>query len=543
MRSNLTITLTTPGSPTLLVAAVNAHSSTRERADYLCDGVADNVEIQSAIDALPPDTGRVVLSEGEFILSATVNLKSNMQMDVLGKVSAVADYAFNFFTMTALNNVTVSGGYYDGDKDTTVDAVDDALQNIFYFNYNSDTASGYDICIRDGYFHNVIKSIGLWSCQEGTIIENNYCDSAKWYHIHGHAMRGTKILNNTCLETTQDCAFSFWSTTQECLIAGNISIDSTRYGIQLYPSGPGNIYFSSGVIIENNYIETSTDHGIRVYSNDNGQPIKILNNIINTPTTGGIYTSGLTGDLTVEICGNVVISATTEAITARDGKDVKITDNYIVGCGTIGISTSVNVFTEISRNTILTSTSHAIQDASTSVLIKDNKIDGCVYGIYVTTGNTYSVVEGNVISGQSSYGMRVRSATLARILANMIANSGTTGIYADLAGHALIIGNGIYSPTKVNTSAGTHRFIDNDGYVTENSGTGSIVSGTTSDVIAHGLSITPTIDDISITLAEDPTNSPGAIWVDTIGAANFTVNCENDPGVSNLDFGWRAVIL
>jgi hypothetical protein len=77
-------------------------------------------------------------------------------------------------------------------------------------------------------------------------------------------------------------------------------------------------------------------------------------------------------------------------------------------------------------------------------------------------------------------------------------------------------------------------------FVGENKGTSSILNGATSIAVAHGLSVTPTVDDFTITLAEDPTNTPGAIWVDNIGAANFTVNCENDPGASNLDFGWRA---
>lgn len=75
-------------------------------------------------------------------------------------------------------------------------------------------------------------------------------------------------------------------------------------------------------------------------------------------------------------------------------------------------------------------------------------------------------------------------------------------------------------------------------FVGKNKGTDSIANSSTSKQVAHGLSVTPTVDDFTITLAENPTNTPGAIWVDSIGAANFTVNCENDPGVSNLDFGW-----
>jgi hypothetical protein len=81
---------------------------------------------------------------------------------------------------------------------------------------------------------------------------------------------------------------------------------------------------------------------------------------------------------------------------------------------------------------------------------------------------------------------------------------------------------------------------NNVGFVTENKGTGQIDSGTTADVITHGLAYTPSAQEISITFTEDPTNSPGAIWVDTITSTQFTVNCENDPGASNFNFGWRA---
>lgn len=84
---------------------------------------------------------------------------------------------------------------------------------------------------------------------------------------------------------------------------------------------------------------------------------------------------------------------------------------------------------------------------------------------------------------------------------------------------------------------------NNPSYVTENSGTGTITNPATAEVIAHGLDVTPTVDDITITLAENPTNAITALWVDTIGAANFTVNCEPAPGASDLDFGWRVVVL
>ena len=81
------------------------------------------------------------------------------------------------------------------------------------------------------------------------------------------------------------------------------------------------------------------------------------------------------------------------------------------------------------------------------------------------------------------------------------------------------------------------------GFVTENSGTGTIASGATSAIITHGLAVTPTLDNISIVGGENPTTDIGTIWVDTIGATYFTVNCEVAPSTSNFDFGWRAQIL
>lgn len=38
-------------------------------------------------------------------------------------------------------------------------------------------------------------------------------------------------------------------------------------------------------------------------------------------------------------------------------------------------------------------------------------------------------------------------------------------------------------------------------------------------------------------------DDPGNIWVSDMTASGFTVNCRNDPGASDLDFGWQAIVL
>lgn len=54
---------------TYVVAASDAPAHVKAQADYVCDGTADNVQIQAAIEALPSTGGLVALSSGRFVLA------------------------------------------------------------------------------------------------------------------------------------------------------------------------------------------------------------------------------------------------------------------------------------------------------------------------------------------------------------------------------------------------------------------------------------------------------------------------------------------
>ena len=62
----------------IIVATHN--SSHRERADLVCDGVDDQIEIQSAIDALPTSGGMVKLLAGRFNISRPILPKSGSEL-------------------------------------------------------------------------------------------------------------------------------------------------------------------------------------------------------------------------------------------------------------------------------------------------------------------------------------------------------------------------------------------------------------------------------------------------------------------------------
>lgn len=60
--------------PSLLIASSTANVRTKSRADYICDGTADQVQIQAALDALPSGAGKVMLSEGTFAIAASITI-------------------------------------------------------------------------------------------------------------------------------------------------------------------------------------------------------------------------------------------------------------------------------------------------------------------------------------------------------------------------------------------------------------------------------------------------------------------------------------
>lgn len=57
---------------TYVVAASNATATEIAQADYVCDGTADQVQINAAIAALPASGGRVRLTEGTFYIAAPI---------------------------------------------------------------------------------------------------------------------------------------------------------------------------------------------------------------------------------------------------------------------------------------------------------------------------------------------------------------------------------------------------------------------------------------------------------------------------------------
>lgn len=96
----------TKGACSFLVAANDAPANVKLIADYVCDGTADDVQIQAAVDALPSQGGLIHLSTGDFVLAATVSRDID---DVIMQGEGRATYLAND------GNITIFDvGYRDG---------------------------------------------------------------------------------------------------------------------------------------------------------------------------------------------------------------------------------------------------------------------------------------------------------------------------------------------------------------------------------------------------------------------------------------------
>ena len=157
---------------------------------------------------------------------------------------------------------------------------------------------------------------------------------------------------------------------------------------------------------------------------------------------------------------------------------------------------------------------HIFVDRCTKIRIDNNEFNNCLSAIFLDD-DANEPTQDIAISNNL-----VNIGSGKKFIEDSLTNSSSYNIRYS--------GNGNILQTGVITDSISRNFY----------GTGSILNGTTSIVITHNQGFAYPLGCILITLGENPTNTPGAIWVDTITTNAFTVNCENDPGASNLDFGW-----
>ena len=156
---------------------------------------------------------------------------------------------------------------------------------------------------------------------------------------------------------------------------------------------------------------------------------------------------------------------------------------------------------------------------------------------------TIKIVNG-IFSFVTSYVIDIAPTAANKDPSLIVENSwfGNSGFCINTKRQTWLIGNSYYTCTNIVTESGAFGKIYgyDPVFITENSGTASLLNGDTNVTVTHGLSYTPTAKDITITFTELPTNPLTGWYVGAINSTAF-VFFGNDPGASNLDFSWHAI--
>jgi hypothetical protein len=161
------------GAGTLVVAANDAPSTITARADYVCDGTDDHVQIQSAIDALTGG-GVVQLSTGTFTLGGTVTLGANVRLVGQGRSTIITSIATASLLVMALGggaehlSVSIPNGLLDhAIKSHAVYDISANMRHGWYLSdlliYGGNSADKYALDITDTFdflLQNLVIRVG-----------------------------------------------------------------------------------------------------------------------------------------------------------------------------------------------------------------------------------------------------------------------------------------------------------------------------------------------------------------------------------------------
>lgn len=532
---------------TLVVAASDTKDTSR--ADYVGDGINDEEQIQSAIDALPTIGGKVQLLEGTYNISAAVNLKkSNLEIAGSGaSTRLVLQTATNFFKWDANG--------YDQNSDGRVDPGGTALSDIYIhsmeFDGNKSILSAPSDANADA---GVTSAIKIFNSSRVHISD---------LYIHDMVASYAVLLKGV------DVALSIDTGASDALVHDNIfrSIGSSD-------QNNGAVYSDlDNTIISNNIVDTVLGNGINIDDANEGY---IVDNIVQAATAsasdeGYAIVTGY-GATEITIADNTIVGTSRGIANHIGGSEVG--DNHVITGNTLRDSSDARDYAIKLQDDGHTVVGNRITnwgqvgiylDAVQNTVIDGNVIDssneGNTSGIEVKTGSHNLIISNNIVydmgtTASKGHGITVSAGTAVNnilITGNRAFDSGAgvqdNGIllYATPSTSQIQIeGNyledNVSNAIKVDGGAALSATLKpqrNRGFATEASGTATISSGSTSTSVTHGLAITPTAADIQVT----PTNNLGnatKFWITDVGASTFTINVDADPGASTATFAWSA---
>lgn len=343
---------------------------TAKDCDYLCDGVADDVEINAAIQALPVSGGELVILDGTYNISDPINmLKPNTKLSGNGKATALKRLwnrnANEGIVSVNATSCTVSNLFFDGNKAEYTSSSNNSIQVN-----SSDSIISGNVCVNSGgigiSLHSndniIVGNIctdnfgGIYlKIASNNTITGNRCNNNGYYGgIYLYASANNAIVGNEY--TKNKTGITLGNKSKDNTLTGNNCNNNTENGIYINDHSDNNTISSNTSSYNNNNslysaIEvsfsdnnavtgntcTSNGHGIRLYGGNNNT---VTGNLCHNNNFSGVCLSRsstnnmVTGN--TALCGSglesdYTVSKHTIYLQGTENKNNLIADNMIMG--------------------------------------------------------------------------------------------------------------------------------------------------------------------------------------------------------------------
>ena len=527
---------------TFTVAASDATARVKFKADYICDGTDDDVQIQAAINALPSVGGTVILSEGNFHCNGVITL--NEYASLVGQGIDRTTLSIETEIASFIITDPPGGVYYSGVglHNLRVEATQRTTSHLVYFLRIQNTYISNIYIDGGGKSDSSLGSALLISGGRGLNLNNIWASN---FYDDGIAISNSWYINlNNIFVRNSAGAYSGSS---------GIEIDDGSKEINInnvYGEGINGAVVNIFAHAENLGPQKITASNL--FGKDSWAVVGV-SGPDSTNKTKAIEITNFTGDNSM----GFKVGANVEGVTVRGGKVVNTGDNY---GGWITATESVNVLIE--DFSAIDGLYYGIRidgsgANSKNIKLKDIFLErtdsGYNGGIYTNAPTTISIIDSEV-SGNWQSGIRADGTTLrvygfiTDVAIGIYSATGTpVGIFKDCkidSTYALLLydsGNRISDCDFSGSTNVFHASSDQDqiffrnvGYVTENEGAAANISD--GGTIAHGLSDTPTIAVATPSVASEMVSVPG------LDATNITVAIKKDDGTPGTQqtLYWRA---
>jgi hypothetical protein len=464
---------------TIVIAASDSTADEKAQADLVCDGIADNVEIQAAIDACESIGGGKILITGHFVGGQLVFSGSNIVLQGQG--------ASTVYTAADGMNTDI---IRVGDGGTIADIHDFEIRNIQIDGNNANQSAGSGILFDANVNHSIISDVKIVYCFEHGI------------EIVNPAPSLTTAFNDIINTFVYGCGGDGIRVTHShgLTLSNIVSNFNTGSGIYLVQS---NSFHLSDVWLNGNL------NGLYLYLTNNSF-------VINLNTASSV-------DIGIKLIGSGYTTFVNCVIEDTNGSSGMSCVTYSDFVNLYGCFFPYNDYEHLrlsgSHNCNITNCIFGSASQYTNNAVPGVRIMGD------STNNTFSGCTGfdKSVSGKLPTYMFLESTDGG--------NSPNNNSYI----------NNKINPcynTGLLSLLGANNCIQNNlGYVTENTGTATITASETTVDVTHGLAAAPTRVILSPTADTDGK----AYWVSAKGASTFTITVDSASG-GDISFDWQAVV-